>query len=86
MIVFLLFISNDITFQFCYYVISNLSIYNNNAWKNPSFIYDSISGVAGGGGIGQLPIAPKVIAHGFFEMVTIAQCRKISMNMHVRRL
>jgi hypothetical protein len=39
-----------------------------------------------GEAIGQLPTALKVIAHGFFEMVTIAQCRKISMNMHVRRL
>jgi hypothetical protein len=46
-------------------------------------VYELISGVARGR---PLPTAPKVIAHGFFEMVTIAPCRKISMNLHVRRL
>ena len=42
------------------------------------------SGVARGA-IGQLPNNLKVIAQGFFEMLPIAQCRKMLIPMYVRR-
>jgi hypothetical protein len=43
------------------------------------------SGVARrGGGIGQLPNNSEVIAQRFFEMLLIAQCRKILIHIYVQ--
>jgi hypothetical protein len=42
------------------------------------------SGVARGGAIGQLPNNLKVIAQGFFEILPIAQGRKMLIPMYIR--
>ncbi len=56
-----------------------------NTLANSSNRFLTISGVARGRAIGQLPNDSKVFAQEFFEMLPIAQCRKILILMYVRR-